>query len=122
MILENKKKFLSFYKNYVKLFSPSYYKYIKDSTLVFKLHSKKKVLPKIHRYTIAEVDIDTKQICVYSIKDGVDLSRTILHEFAHIICDKKYHSINHDKNWKKILNELLFLFKSIPKVKQNALF
>ena len=120
-IKRNKKSYFNLYKSYVKLFYPEYYKYIKPSRLFIRTKSTAKKLA-LKRSLIADVDLDTKVINIYDIKNKIDFSKTILHEFAHIIAYNLFKITGHGPKWKKILNELRNPMQKITKGKLNIYF
>jgi hypothetical protein len=102
-----------FIKSYIGLFFPKWLKYITKIKVVDATKSKRNKHVAVYR-----VENDT--IYIYTVKNDIDLFKTILHEYAHGINNKLYNDIGHSAQWKKTLNTLRRPLYLIWKGKLNS--
>lgn len=101
-------------KLYIEIFFPKWYQTIKKTKIIYKLN--------IKSCNIAQAELDDNQIIIYETKDKIDLFKTFLHEFAHLITYKLYKDGTHSYKWRKILNQLRNPFYKIWHGKLNPRF
>lgn len=103
-------------KQYISVFFPQWYNYVKGIKVVYKTTEE---IPDI----TAHYYFGDKTIHVYYIKNEVDLFRTFLHEYAHAIdyiINK--HEKTHTHKWVAIMNKMLKPLKAIHKEKISRFF